>query len=106
MQSLIDLCSACGVAVAFVPELPRTRVSGATRWVTAKKALIQFVEELGKDIALNNNPVRARQLIKNLILNEGKNRKKKWKRQKTHEKIILTKGLLLGLAGIVTIFFG
>jgi len=39
---LTDLCSDCGVAVIFVPELPRTRVSGATRWVTANKALIQL----------------------------------------------------------------
>jgi HTH-type transcriptional regulator / antitoxin HigA len=41
-QSLTDLCSDCGVAVVFVPELPRTRVSGATRWLTANKALIQL----------------------------------------------------------------
>jgi len=30
------------VAVVFVPELPRTRVSGATRWLTPTKALIQL----------------------------------------------------------------
>lgn len=41
-KRLIDLCADCGVAVIFVPELPRTRVSGATRWVTASKALIQL----------------------------------------------------------------
>ena len=41
-QRLIDLCSGCGVAVAFVPELPKTRVSGATRWVNPNKALIQL----------------------------------------------------------------
>jgi Zn-dependent peptidase ImmA (M78 family) len=29
------------VAVAFVPELPKVRVSGATRWLTPDKALIQ-----------------------------------------------------------------
>ncbi|MBW2602523.1 MAG: ImmA/IrrE family metallo-endopeptidase, partial [Deltaproteobacteria bacterium] len=39
---LVRLCAACGVAVAFVPELPKTRVSGATRWLTPDKALIQL----------------------------------------------------------------
>lgn len=38
---LISRCAACGVAVVFVPELPRTRASGATRWLSAK-ALIQL----------------------------------------------------------------
>ncbi len=37
---LQELCAACGVAVVFVPELPRTRVSGATRWLKPDKALI------------------------------------------------------------------
>lgn len=36
------LCASCGVAVTFVPELPRTRVSGATRWLAPTKALIQL----------------------------------------------------------------
>ena len=36
------LCSNAGVAVAFVPELPRTRVCGATRWLSPTKALIQL----------------------------------------------------------------
>jgi addiction module HigA family antidote len=35
------LCAEAGVAVAFVPELPKVRVSGATRWLTPNKALIQ-----------------------------------------------------------------
>jgi len=39
---LRDSCAAAGVVVAFVPELPKTRASGATRWVTAEKALIQL----------------------------------------------------------------
>ncbi|MFZ3041088.1 MAG: HigA family addiction module antitoxin [Thiobacillus sp.] len=38
---LIELCATAGVAVAFVPELPKTGVSGATRWLSADKALIQ-----------------------------------------------------------------
>jgi len=30
------------VAVAFVPELPKSRASGATRWLSASKALVQL----------------------------------------------------------------
>jgi HTH-type transcriptional regulator / antitoxin HigA len=41
-HQLKQLCAACGVAVVFVPELPKTRVSGATRWLTPNKALIQL----------------------------------------------------------------
>ena len=36
------LCAQAGVAVVFLPQLPRARVSGATRWLTPKKALIQL----------------------------------------------------------------
>lgn len=36
------LCAAAGVAVVFVPELPGTRTSGATKWLTSNKALIQL----------------------------------------------------------------
>ena len=39
---LIQLCADAGVAVVFVSELPGTHVSGATRWLTPKKALIQL----------------------------------------------------------------
>jgi addiction module HigA family antidote len=35
-------CNKAGVGVAFVPELPGTRVWGATRWLTATRALIQL----------------------------------------------------------------
>ena len=38
---LTDLCAAAGVAVVFVPELPKTGVSGATRWI-GDKAVIQL----------------------------------------------------------------
>ncbi|MEA3238523.1 MAG: HigA family addiction module antitoxin [Candidatus Bipolaricaulota bacterium] len=34
------LCCEAGVALVFVPELPGTRVSGATMWVSPEKALI------------------------------------------------------------------
>lgn len=37
-----ELCSQAGVALVLVPELPKTRVSGFTRWLTPKKALIQL----------------------------------------------------------------
>ncbi|HEC13397.1 MAG TPA: addiction module antidote protein, HigA family [Acidiferrobacteraceae bacterium] len=39
MQSL---CADAGVAVALVPELPKTHLSGAARWLTKDKALIMF----------------------------------------------------------------
>ncbi len=39
---LVRRCAEAGVAVVFVPELPKTRVSGATRWLTPHKALIQL----------------------------------------------------------------
>lgn len=39
---VIRLCATCGVAVVFVPELPKIRVSGATRWLNPDKALIQL----------------------------------------------------------------
>lgn len=39
---LVDWCAAVGVAVVFVPEIPRTHVSGATRWLTPTRALIQL----------------------------------------------------------------
>jgi HTH-type transcriptional regulator / antitoxin HigA len=39
---IVDECSRAGVCVVFVPELPRTRVWGATRWLTGTCALIQL----------------------------------------------------------------
>jgi plasmid maintenance system antidote protein VapI len=36
------LCAEAGVAVVFIPELPQTRVSGATRWLSGEKAVIQL----------------------------------------------------------------
>ena len=35
-------CAAAGVAVVFVPELPRLRIFGAARWLSSDKALIQL----------------------------------------------------------------
>jgi len=37
---LQELCSAAGVAVVFVPELPKMRIFGAARWLASDKALI------------------------------------------------------------------
>ena len=34
--------AACGVAVVFVPELPKAPISGVTRWLSPSKALIQL----------------------------------------------------------------
>lgn len=41
-SKLINLCAAVGVAVVFVPQVRGARVSGATRWLTKDKALIQL----------------------------------------------------------------
>lgn len=41
-QRVVDLCASAGVAVAFVPELPKTHLSGIARWLTKDKALIQL----------------------------------------------------------------
>lgn len=41
-QQLQERCADVGVAVEFVPALPGSRVSGATRWLTPHKALIQL----------------------------------------------------------------
>lgn len=38
---IIRLCAECGVAVVFVPELPKIRASGATWWLNPGKAVIQ-----------------------------------------------------------------
>lgn len=42
IDQLTDICSMAGVAVVFVPEIPGTRTSGATRWLTSQKAMIML----------------------------------------------------------------
>lgn len=42
VNELVTLCAGTGVAVCFVPELPKLRVCGATRWLTPDKALVQL----------------------------------------------------------------
>jgi HTH-type transcriptional regulator/antitoxin HigA len=37
-----ELCAGSGVALVFIPELPGTRLYGATRWLKPSKALIQL----------------------------------------------------------------
>lgn len=41
-RKMVELCAASGVAVVFVPEIPGTRSSGAARWLTPTKGLIQL----------------------------------------------------------------
>jgi addiction module HigA family antidote len=41
-KDLVGICAGAGVAIAFVHELPRLRTSGATRWLSPAKALIQL----------------------------------------------------------------
>ena len=40
-SKLVEMCATAGVAVVFIPELPKTGVHGATRW-TGNKAIIQL----------------------------------------------------------------
>lgn len=41
-EPLVRECAAAGVALTFVQELPSSGISGATRWLTPTKALIQL----------------------------------------------------------------
>jgi addiction module HigA family antidote len=42
LEQLRELCASAGVALVLVPELPKTHLSGAARWLTKDKALIQL----------------------------------------------------------------
>lgn len=42
VPEITKLAASAGVAVVFVPEVPKCRVNGATRWLNSKKALIQL----------------------------------------------------------------
>lgn len=42
VERLTTRCAAAGVAVVFTKEIPSAAVSGATRWITKDKALIQL----------------------------------------------------------------
>ncbi len=39
---LKELCASCGIALVFVPHLPKTYVNGATKWVASDKVLVQL----------------------------------------------------------------
>lgn len=39
---IVKLASAAGVAVVLIPELPKIRISAATRWLSPQKAMIQL----------------------------------------------------------------
>ncbi len=41
-DKVVELCRQVGVSVVFVPELSKTHVSGATRWLKPTKALMQL----------------------------------------------------------------
>ena len=41
-EEIQQRCALAGVAVVFVPELPRLKIFGAARWLSAEKALIQL----------------------------------------------------------------
>ncbi len=42
LQQVERLCNEAGVALALVPPLPKTAVSGAAKWLTPRKAVIQL----------------------------------------------------------------
>ncbi|AKD37501.1 XRE family plasmid maintenance system antidote protein [Pasteurella multocida subsp. multocida OH4807] len=42
IPELINICASVGVAVVFVPCFPNTGISGATRWLSSDKAIIQL----------------------------------------------------------------
>ena len=46
---LQEMCAKAGVVVLFIPELPGAGVSGASRWLTSHRALIQLSLRFRKD---------------------------------------------------------
>lgn len=49
VQVLPTLCASVGVAVVFVPALPKTSVSGATRWLRPDKVMVVLSDRFKKD---------------------------------------------------------
>ncbi len=39
-KKMVSLCKKSGVALVFVPELPKTHISGVAKWLTSEKAMI------------------------------------------------------------------
>ncbi len=48
-DELVNLSAEAGVTVLFLPQLPKARVSGATRWLSPDKPLIQLSLRYKKD---------------------------------------------------------
>lgn len=42
VPKVTEICADAGVAVVFIPELPKSRVSGAAYWLNSEKAVIQL----------------------------------------------------------------
>lgn len=42
VPKITEICCNAGVAVVFIPELPKSRVSGAAYWLNSEKAVIQL----------------------------------------------------------------
>ena len=40
IDEIIELCRECGVALVFLPHLPKTFMHGATRWINSKKVIV------------------------------------------------------------------
>ncbi|NIM04678.1 MAG: HigA family addiction module antidote protein, partial [Armatimonadetes bacterium] len=41
-QPLCDLCAECGIALVFIPHLPKTHANGAVRWLDKDTAVVQL----------------------------------------------------------------
>jgi addiction module HigA family antidote len=48
-RELVPACAAAGVALVFLPEPPRLSLSGATRWITNRKAVMQMSQRYVTD---------------------------------------------------------
>jgi HTH-type transcriptional regulator/antitoxin HigA len=51
-EELVELCAEVGVAVVFVREVGKCRASGAARWLTPTKALVQLSDRYKRDDSL------------------------------------------------------
>ncbi|MGI5506355.1 ImmA/IrrE family metallo-endopeptidase [Lentzea sp. CA-135723] len=49
IQQLVQLCATVGIAIVLEPEVSGSRVHGASRWLTPRKALIQLSDRQKKE---------------------------------------------------------
>lgn len=49
LRKLVQICSECGVALVYVPEIKSCHVSGAARWLTSTKPMIVLSLRFKKD---------------------------------------------------------